>query len=144
MAYIVKLGTVPDCCGALVIHNLFKNAEPRVLSSWSKYDQDYYGIDQAYVDKWNKDNLSETEDQWKDRIKKAIQANLNAWIGQKSYMMIILNTKQKALEETVLSCGFEVLIPEMENSGGSKITTYIYWLKKDVKPQASILKRETA
>jgi len=143
MAYAMQVGAVPDCCGAIVLHRLFKNTNPKVLTDWSPQEQAYYKIDQAYVDTWNRNHASEleTEEQWLNRIRSGIQAKIETYTNKRSYLLVTLNPKEQALESILLELGFRVLVPETKNPNGSSITMYIYYLLKEAQPQASILKK---
>jgi hypothetical protein len=148
-----KIRQLEDCCGAFLIYGLTKVPSPRDLDyyrqNYSKSSLEYSGIDQEYVDNWNNSNQTETTESYAERISAFLREAIRTRKGEKSYYILILNTEQKVYAESVvLSCGFEVLIPEMRNPTGTEITTYVYYLmdkpytdapKKP--PQTSIIKR---
>ena len=62
------------------------------------------------------------------------------WV-KRSYILITLNPKELQLHNILLECGFQILVPETRNPNGTSITTYIYYLMVEAKPQESILKK---
>jgi len=143
MAYSITLGTLPDCCGALVLHRFFKNTEPLRLEQYTENHKKEFGINQAWIDSKNMVNLAEDNNGWKNRVKTALHSHIDQWKLKKSYILVTLNEKEETvIGEVFRDVGFEVLVPMTKNPSGSAIILYIYHLlPKNAAPVESILKK---
>lgn len=150
MVHSCKLASIQDCCGALVIHDLFEN-KMQTLDVFGKTQRErtergYGHVTQIYVDTQNHSNQAETRSDYLKRIDTFINRQCTSFKGSRSYILIALNQVQKPLlHDIVLKNSFEVLVPEMPNPNGTKITLYIHYLLPKpgtlCEPKTSIIKR---
>jgi hypothetical protein len=135
------------------LYDFFKNPDPYTHigegpggMGYSKYWLDYCGYNdpekaKALIDNCNKENAAETKEEYETRILSFLRHKIEYHKGNQSYLLVSLNSSEiKSTEHLLFQVGFEVLIPETINPGGSKITLYVHYMKPDVK-QESILNK---
>lgn len=136
-----------NCCGIYLMNHFFKHHDPYKVSDYSTYDQKYYGVDQKFIDARNAAEFTETDEQYQNRIRPEVQAQVSSLKNKKSYIIAVLNSEEikSGAEEVLLDEGFEVLVPETKNPTGSSITFYICHLlpqAKDKKVVTSVLSKK--
>jgi hypothetical protein len=141
----VQVGSIVDCCGAILLYSFHKHHDPYKLSDWSEYDQETYGINQKHVDAKNQSEFTETQKEYQIRIKKEVEIQQKNYDKKKSYLIVFLNDLEisSGAEEVLLSLGFEISIPRTKNPTGTAITQYVYHLlPKEAQKQKSVLKKK--
>jgi len=144
MPYSIQVEQQKRCCGIYLIHTFEKNPDPKKLSDYTEHYKKYYGVNQAFLDRWNSNEKAETIDEYKTRVEKKLKALIKEYWLKKSYFLVHLDKLENDnLEQIFLDLGFEVLVPMTKNPTGTSIITYIYHLlpKENPKEVKSILKK---